>query len=758
MNKQVKEWVKALTLEEKASLTSGKDFWHMKGIERLNIPELLITDGPHGVRKQVAGTDHLGLNDSEPATCFPAASALASSWDPALLEKVGRALGEECQTQGVSVLLGPGANIKRSPLCGRNFEYFSEDPYLSKTLAKAHVNGVQSQGIGTSLKHFVANNQEHRRMSVNAEIDERALREIYLASFEDVVREAQPWTVMSAYNKINGTYASENNWLLQNVLRDEWGFEGIVVSDWGAVDERVPALSAGLDLEMPPNNGISDRKIVDAVNRGELSEAQLDKVVERILTLILKVVNNNKSFDYDKQAHHQLAREVAGECVVLLKNEDQILPINKNDDLLVVGAFAKQPRYQGGGSSHINPTFLDNGLEEMNKMKSTSAEIEYIDGYDIDEDEINNQLIEKVVKKAQKYKKVIIYAGLPDHYESEGFDRQHLKLPKNQDALIAAIAKTNPNVVIVLSNGAPIEMPWVNDVKGIVEGYLGGQAVGGAIADVLYGEVNPSGKLAETFPMKLEDNPSYLSFPGERDQVVYNEGVFVGYRYYDAKKLKPLFPFGHGLSYTDFEYSNLVVEKKNITAGDLLNVSVTVKNIGNRKGKEVVQLYVHDKESTFVRPMKELKGFQKVELKAGEERQVHFELDERSFSYYDTQLNDWHVEEGEFEILVGRSATNIILNQSVWVNSNKDVNITYTRNTPIGDLLSDPEVKETAEAFLGQLSQGMNADQEPTTNKEMVEAMMRYTPLRSLIAFSDGMFTDEMLDGFLQQLNSVRQK
>ncbi|MGG0730595.1 glycoside hydrolase family 3 C-terminal domain-containing protein [Bacillus paramycoides] len=760
MKRDIKKIISQMTLEEKASLCSGLDFWNTKGIERLGIPSIMVTDGPHGLRKQAEGADHLGIYNSIPSTCFPSAVGLASTWNKELINQVGVALGEECQAENVGVLLGPGANIKRSPLCGRNFEYFSEDPYLSSQIAANHVKGVQSQGIGTSLKHFAANNQEHRRMSVDAIVDERTLREIYLASFEDVIKEAQPWTVMSAYNKINGEYASENNYLLHDILKDEWGFEGFVVSDWGAVNERVESLANGLELEMPSSFGIGEKKIVAAVNGGELSVEKLDQAVERLLNIIFKAYDNQlENAVYSKDAHHQLAREVASESMVMLKNEDSILPLKKEGTVAVIGGFAKQPRYQGGGSSHINPTKLESILEEIETVSGEKTNILFAQGYDLASDDIDGNMINEAKKVAERADTAVLFVGLPDRYESEGFDRKHLQMPENHVQLIEAIAEVQSNIVVVLSNGAPIEMPWIGKVKGILEGYLGGQALGGAIADILFGDANPSGKLAETFPKVLSDNPSYLNFPGEGDKVEYKEGVFVGYRYYDMKNIEPLFPFGFGLSYTNFEYSNISIDKKEIKDTDTVSVRVNVKNTGSTVGKEIVQLYIKDVESTMIRPEKELKGFEKVALQPGEEKTVSFTLNKRSFAYYNVELKDWHVKTGEFEILVGKSSKEIVLHDSLYVQSTTIIRKPVHRNTLLGDIFADtilaPIAKELMEKALKDSPFGSMAEGDSDTS-EMMEAMLNYMPLRALVNFSAGAFTEEMLSEIIGLLNDAQ--
>ena len=661
----IKALISQLTLEEKAGLCSGADFWHTKAVERLGIPASMVSDGPHGLRKQDDKVDHLGVNDSIKAVCFPAASATAASFDKAMLTRMGEAIGDSCQHEGLSVVLGPAVNIKRSPLCGRNFEYFSEDPYLAGKLSAAFIHGVQSRNVGTSIKHFAANSQEHRRMSSSSEVDERTLREIYLPAFETAVKEEQPWTVMCSYNRLNGVFASENPWLLTDVLRKEWGFEGYVVSDWGAVSDRVAGLAAGLDLEMPSSGGINDKKIVEAVRSGKLDEAVVDQAVERILNIIFRFTENAKpDTPWDKEAQHQLAAEIAADCMVLLKNDDKILPLRKEDTVAFIGEFADKPRFQGGGSSHINCFRTTSALEA-----AAGLPVLYAQGYSATKDAATEEQIAEAVAAAKKAKIAIVFAGLPDVYESEGYDRTHMRMPECQNRVIEAVASANPNTVVVLHNGSPVEMPWIGKVKAVLETYLGGQAVGLATIRVLYGETNPSGRLPETFPLQLEDNPSFLSYGGEGDIAEYREGIFVGYRYYDFKKAAVLFPFGYGLSYTDFEFSNLRLSANTITDQDLLTATVTVKNTGDRAGKAVIQLYVGDKESSVFRPVRELKGFEKISLQPGEAKDVSFTLDKRAFAYWNTELHDWTVEPGDFTIEIGRSSRDIALDASVTVNS-----------------------------------------------------------------------------------------
>ncbi|OUS71403.1 glycosyl hydrolase [Paenibacillus sp. MY03] len=749
--RDIKALIAEMTLEEKAGLCSGLDTWHTKGVERLGIPSVMVTDGPHGLRKQRASADHLGLFNSVPATCFPSAAGVASSWNRELIQRMGEALGKECQAENVAVLLGPGANIKRSPLCGRNFEYFSEDPYLSAEMATHHILGVQSKGVGTSLKHFAANNQEHRRMTSDSVVDERTLREIYLASFEGAVKKAQPWTVMCSYNKVNGEFAAENEYLLTSILKEEWGHEGFVVSDWGAVNDRVNSLAAGMELEMPSSHGEGDRAIVQAVEDGRLPVEKLDSAVERLLSVIFKAVDNRQEgAGFDPEEHHALAREVARESMVLLKNEDGVLPLRREGCIAVIGALAKEPRYQGSGSSQINPSRLEDISEEMTRSAGDAVELGYAQGYALDSDDADDLLTREALELAAQAEVAVLFAGLPKRYESEGFDRKHLRMPANQVALIEAIAAVQPNLVVVLSNGAPIEMPWLGNAKAVLEAYLGGQALGGAIADLLFGDANPSGKLAETFPVQLSDNPSYLSFPGEGDKVEYREGLFVGYRYYDKKRLRPLFPFGFGLSYTTFEYADLTVDRSELSDDDTLLVSVKVRNTGSRKGKEIVQLYVCDVESGVIRPDKELKGFDKVELEPGEEKKVSFRLDKRSFAYYDVEARDWVVETGDFELLVGGSSQDIALSARVRVVSTFVRELRFHRNSTVSDLMVTEKGAAFVERMIEMLPFAGNIAEE---HRAMLRAFMEHMPLRGLISFSGGKFTEELLAQTIAQLN-----
>ena len=750
----IKALVSQMTLEEKAGLCSGLDFWHTKPVERLGVPSVMVSDGPHGLRKQDEKADHLGVNDSIKAVCMPAACATASSFDRDLMGRMGQAIGDSCQHEKLGVVLGPAVNIKRSPLCGRNFEYFSEDPYLAGEMSAAYINGVQSKNVGTSIKHFAANSQEHRRMSSSSNADERTLREIYFPAFEISVRKAQPWTVMCSYNRVNGVYASENPWLLTDVLRKEWGFKGYVMSDWGAVSDRVAGVAAGLDLEMPSSSGINDRKIVAAVKSGELDEKIVDQACERILEINYRYLDNARpETPWDQEADHQLSARIAEECMVLLKN-DGILPLNKTDEVAFIGEFAAKPRFQGGGSSHINAFRTTSAVEAAQGLPVT-----YVQGYSAARDMATDEMIAEAVQAAKAAKVAVVFAGLPDAYESEGYDRTHMAMPACQNRLIEAVAGANPNTVVVLHNGSPVEMPWLGKVKAVLEAYLGGQAVGIATVRLLYGDANPCGHLAETFPVKLSDNPSYLYYGGEGNEADYREGVFVGYRYYDKKEMPVLFPFGFGLSYTTFACSNLRLSGAKITDQETLTAAVTVTNTGSRAGKTVVQLYVGDRESTVLRPIRELKGFEKVELQPGESRDVTFTLDKRAFAYWNAAIHDWHVETGAFTIEVGQSSRDIEVSGEVTVESTVALPRHYTADSIFMDVMADPKAKEALGPMLASIQKAFapsadagDAAQE-AISADMGLAMMRYMPLRGLVSFSPDKVTDDTLKQLLDALN-----
>ncbi len=750
----IKKVIAQMTLEEKAGLCSGLDFWHTKPVERLGVSSCMVSDGPHGLRKQAQGAD--SPDESIKAVCFPAGCATAASFDRALIRRLGETLGDECQHEGVGVLLGPAVNIKRSPLCGRNFEYYSEDPFLAGEMAATYISGLQSRGVGASIKHFAANSQEHRRMSSSSEADERTLREIYLAAFEAPVRRSRPWTVMCSYNRINGVYSSENPWLLNEVLRDEWGFDGYVMTDWGAVVDRVKGLKAGVDLEMPASGGVNDKHIVDAVRAGELDEALVDQACERILSIGQRYLETaSPETPWDLETDHALSAEMAAECMVLLKNEGDILPLRKNEKVAFIGDFAGKPRFQGGGSSHINCYKTTSALDAAEGL-----EVIYAKGFDADADRTTDEWLAEAAKAAQAARVAVVFAGLPDAYESEGYDRIHMRLPECQNALIEAVALANPNTVVVLHNGSPVEMPWAGRVKGILEAYLGGQAVGLATVRVLFGDVNPSGRLPETFPLRMEDNPSYPFYGGEGDIAEYREGVFVGYRWYDKKKMEVLYPFGYGLSYTEFEYSNLELNRARMKDTGTLTVSADVTNTGIVSGKEVVQLYVAAAESAIIRPVRELKGFVKVELEPGETKRVTFTLGKRAFAYWNRGMHDWHVETGEYEIGIGRHSRDIVLSERVTVESTQELPVRFDMNSVVADIVKDPARRELMLPYIRVIAATFTPEDDASAHGEaisgdMAEAMLRYMPLRAALSFGRGQFSAEDLQGLIDRLNAM---
>ena len=702
---KVMELVAQMTLEEKAGITSGVDGWFLKAVDRLGIPSVRTSDGPHGLRKIDEENLNLLSGRSVPAVCYPAACTTASSFDRELLRKMGEALGKESQAQQVDILLGPGVNMKRSPLCGRNFEYMSEDPYLAGELAAAYVNGVQSQGVGTSLKHFFANSQETRRMDYSAELDERTIREIYLPAFETVVKKARPWTVMASYNKVNGTYSTANQKYLTDILRKEWGFEGAVTSDWGATHDRVGAIAAGCDLTMPAEE--TDAEIVKAVQEGRLAEEALDSCCIRLLELIFKAVENRKpnvAFDY--VGDHQLAKTIAENSMVLLKNEEGILPLSKSGKTAFIGEFAKNPRIQGGGSSYINCKGIKGAVETA---ENAGLDILYAKGYKPD-GSTEESLLQEAVEIAGSAETVVLFIGLPENMETEGGDRIHMRLPEGHNTLVEAVCKENANTVVVLHNGSPVEMPWVEKPKAILETYLGGEAVGEAVVSILYGESNPSGHLAETFPKRLEDNPTWLSFPGEGARVKYPEGIFIGYRYYTSKKMDVLFHFGPGLSYTEFTYSELEVDKEKITDEDTLVVSVKVTNSGAYYGKAVVQLYVAPERVEIIRPLRELKGFEKVGLMPGESREVTFSLGSRAFSHWNEILHDWACESGGYVIEICENAQKVLLSKRVELEGKPVPPVGgFCQGTPMKLLAKIPETRKFLDENIVYMVKGMAA-------------------------------------------------
>ena len=653
-----KELIDQMTLEEKCSLLSGKDVWNTRSIERLGIPSIACSDGPTGVRKQMGEGDHLGLNASVPATCLPTAATMANSWNPELSQAVGQLVGKEAACQNVNVLLGPGLNIKRSPLCGRNFEYFSEDPYLAGKMAAAFVRGVQANGISACPKHFAVNSQELRRMASDSILDERTLREIYLTGFEITVKESQPKAIMSSYNLVNGTYANENQHLLQDILVNDWGYQGAVITDWGGSNDHVEGVRAGSHLEMPGTGGDSDRELAEAVKAGKLSMELLDQRVDEFLHLVFdtKDATAGGLREFDKEAHHSLAEHAAEETVVLLKNEDNLLPLAENTKVAVIGDFAQKPRYQGAGSSVVNPTRVDSALDLLSSVPLVS--VGYAQGYQRNNKQDDAMKME-AVELAKKADVVLMYIGLTEISESEGLDRDHMRMPDNQIRLLEAVSEVNSNVVVVLAAGSPVEMPWIDHCKAIVHGYLGGQAGAGAVLRVIAGEVNPSGKLAESYPMVCEENPTSPYYPGLERTSEYREGLYVGYRYYETANVPVRFPFGFGLSYTTFAYSDLKVSEK--------EVSFTITNTGSRDGAEIAQLYVGCRDSKIFRPVKELKGFAKVFLKAGESKTVTIELDDKAFRYFNVKTDSWQVEGGVYQLMVGASVEDIRLTGEVTV-------------------------------------------------------------------------------------------
>ncbi len=703
MHPDIHSIVQNLTLEEKAALVIGAGPWTSVAVERLGVPSMTVTDGPHGIRR-VADLSSISAT-SLPATCFPTASCSASTWDPELLGELGATLADEAIALDVDIVLGPGVNMKRSPLGGRNFEYFSEDPYLAGEMAASFINGVQSRGVGTSLKHYAVNNQEFQRFSISAEVDERTLREIYLPAFEKAVRSAQPWTVMCSYNKVNGVFASEHHQLLTEILKGEWGFEGLVVSDWGAVRDRVAALAAGLDWEMPGPQPRRVQAVVDAVRADQLPEAILDEAVRRILRIVFKARETPKGTPFDVDAHHAVARRIATEGMVLLKN-DGLLPLQPTGAIAVIGRSAQSAYFQGGGSSHINPTRVDVPYEQL-QARGRGATFTYAEGYPAD-GAFRQDLIDHAVEQARSADVAILFIALPAHKESEGYDRTDLDLTAHQVALIEAVAAAQPNTVVVLNNGAPIAMhPWIDGVRAVLEGWMMGQAGGGAIADILFGLANPCGKLAETFPLSLPDTPAYLNWPGGAGQVRYGEGLYIGYRYYDAKQMPVLFPFGHGLSYTTFAYTNPTPSARTFRDIDGLRITVDVTNTGQMAGKEIVQVYVRDRESSLVRPVKELKGFAKVALEPGETKTVSIQLDFRAFAFWHTDYDRWITEDGEFDILIGASAADIRHTLTASLKSTLTLPCILDKESTVREWMTDPRGRIVFGPFYAQMERGM---------------------------------------------------
>ncbi|WP_327330245.1 glycoside hydrolase family 3 C-terminal domain-containing protein [Streptomyces sp. NBC_01208] len=740
----------SLSTRQQAALGSGADFWSTKKVG--DIPSLVLTDGPHGVRRQVGASDHLGIAASEPATCFPPAVGLGQSWDAELTGEVGAALGVESRALGVDVLLGPGVNIKRDPRCGRNFEYYSEDPYLSGRLAASWVRGLQGTGVGASLKHFAANNTEHDRMRSSSDIAPRPLREIYLRAFQHVVQQAQPWTVMCSYNRVNGTYASENRWLLTGVLRDEWGFDGVVVSDWGAVQDRVKAVAAGLDLEMPGSGGATDQQIVDSVESGELDAAVAARAAGRMITLAARAEAGRavQVPAFDAGTHHALARQVAARCVVLLKNdpvaEQTLLPLDAGRSLAVVGEFARNPRYQGGGSSHVNPTRVDIPLDEIRALAGDGTDITYAAGFTTDGDGDAAALCHEAAQAAAAADTAVVFLGLAAHQESEGFDREHIELPAEQLDVLAAVVGAQPRTVVVLSHGGVLRLSTVADLApAVLDGALLGQAGGGALADVLFGRVNPSARLTETVPARIQDTPAYLNFPGEHSHVTYGEGLFVGYRWYEARDLDVTFPFGHGLSYTSFSYTDL-----DLTENDQgISASVTITNTGERTGREVVQFYVAKPDSSVARPPQELKAHAVVRLAPAESGRVTVQLHRADLAYWDIRGERWLVEGGDYEVRAAASSRDVRVTSVVDVTGDAFV-LPLTLDSTLGEVMATPGAAEA----LGALMPIPAADAGNDTLGVDMARMMASLPVGRLLSFAGGAVTTDDLDKLLTRINT----
>ncbi|MDY0748209.1 glycoside hydrolase family 3 C-terminal domain-containing protein [Paucibacter sp. R3-3] len=753
--KQAAELVAQMTIEEQALVLLGDGWWRTHGVERLGLAPINVSDGPHGLRKVESG-----YGDAVPATCFPTAPALAASWNTALVREVGAALGRECQAADVQVILGPGINIKRSPLGGRNFEYFSEDPLLTGRIAEAYIAGVQGEGVGTSLKHFAVNSQETRRMSTSSEIDARTLHEVYLPAFEMAVSrpgEEQPWSVMSSYNPVNGTHASEHHGLLTDILREQWGFEGFVVSDWGGTHERVAGVAAGNNLEMPGSGDYNRKKIIAAVEAGSLAREVLAQSATELVAVMLKAHAARKPGGFDAEAHHALARRAGAEGIVLLKNEGQVLPLKAGARIALVGAFAKVPRYQGAGSSQVNPIRVTNAADELAALLG-AEHLLLAQGCD-EEGETSDALLAEAAAQAAAAPVAVVFAGLPDSYESEGFDRASLALPPGHVRMIEAVAAAQPNTVVVLLNGSAVEMPWLDKVKGLVEAWLGGQAGGGAIADVLTGRANPSGKLAETFPVALEQTPPFPGFPSRNGLAFYGEGVFVGYRHYDKRGLAPLFPFGFGLSYTRFEYTGIRVASSFDAdeAAAALAVEVSVKNVGAVEGQEIVQLYVHEREPAAPGPVNELRAFDKVRLAPGEQKTVRLTLTRRDFAHYDARAAAWVVKPGNFDLRVGGSSRELPLSAAVEVRTAPLVG-PLTSASLVEDFRGQPAIYEELVRALGMgallepMPEGLTPEQESALRKTRMSTwvFVNEMPIDKIPAFSHGAFTEQRIDEILK--------
>lgn len=727
-------FIDTLTLPEKAALVSGKDAWYTATLDRVGLKRLMMTDGPSGLRKQNTNAAVTGINDSVTAVSFPSSALTASSFNRTALNALGHHLGKAARAEKIGVLLGPGINLKRSPLAGRNFEYFSEDPYLAGEMASAYVDGVQAEGVGVSVKHFAANNRENQRFTSSSNMDERTLRELYLAAFEKVVKHSHPATLMCSYNAINGTLNSQNKHLLTDILRDEWGFQGLVMSDWGAVADHTAAIQAGLDLEMPGKGPASTQEIIDAVNAGKLSEHDLNRSVRRVLTLVATYRPDNETVEqYDLDEQHDFARKLAAESMVLLKNNG-VLPLKPNQSLAVIGELAAHPRYQGGGSSHVNAYKV---VTPLQAIQTAVPDAVYEAGYQLNNEAADADRLQRAVAVAKQADHVVIFAGYPASRESEGFDKTSLSLPDNQNELIDAVTAVNDNVTVVLQNGSVVLMPWADHVQGILETYLAGEAVGEATWDVLSGAVNPAGRLAETFPKRLADTPSYLTFNADPEQENYREGLFMGYRYYDKKQQPVAFPFGFGLSYTTFKVDDL-----KLTVGtDSVTATLSVTNTGRVAGTETVQVYVSNQTSRIEKPVKALANFAQVTLAPGETQTVTLTLNQRAFSWYNPAIKDWQVDNGDYAILVGASSQDIRLQATATLDWPQAAKPQVTLNSYIGDVLGLPEAQAALKEsgltdVFAPLASGETTDQQ----------MLLNIPLRSANMVGA---TQEQLDQFL---------
>lgn len=772
------EMIKKMTLEEKAAFLSGKGEWQTWDFERLGIPSMYCSDGPHGIRKQAGAGDHLGLNPSLPATCFPTAATMANSWDPALGEEIGRALGEEARVQDVHVVLGPGLNIKRSPLCGRNFEYFSEDPYLAGKMAAGYVRGIQSKGRYACPKHFAVNSQELRRMAMNAVVDERTLREIYLTGFEIAVKEGGAKALMTSYNQVNGTYSNENTHLLKDILREEWGYEGIVITDWGGSNDHVKGVAAGSDLEMPTPGMDSARQIVKAVQENRIPEEDVDACVDRLLDAVLTLTGRQeeKPSEFDKEAHHALAKKAAAQSAVLLKNQEDILPLKPGTHVALIGDFAFEPRYQGAGSSMVNTIKLDKMSELIGGYDLTVVGMAR--GYKRD-GEVDTVLEKEAVDLAQSVDVVLYCFGLDELSESEGVDRTHMRIPQNQITLLETMARVNENIVGILSAGAVVEMPWHTSLKALLHGYIYGQAGAGAMLDIITGKVNPSGRLNETYPVRYENTPAFKYFPSEERNSEYREALYVGYRYYDTAKVRVLYPFGFGLSYTEFQYRDLTVNPE--------GAEFTLTNTGNRDGAEVAQLYIGMKDGKVFRPAKELKGFQKVFLKAGESRRVHIPFDDKTFRYWNVRTDQWETEGGTYTIMIGASCLDIRLRTETEIEGTTDTYPYYTNRMPSyysgligqvedqefqellgypipsgkwnGDLTVNDAIcqmyyaKSPAARFVYKKLTQMKKKSEDAGKPDLNILFIYNMPFRAIAKMTGGMVSMEMVEGIVTMVN-----